>query len=908
MALTVEEQRLEASRTNAADWRLWGPYLSERQWGTVREDYSADGSAWDYFPHDQARSRAYRWGEDGIAGISDSSSRLCFSIALWNGADPILKERLFGLTNSEGNHGEDIKEYAFYLDNTPTHSYMKMVYKYPHSAFPYADLLAENNRRKADPASFEYELLDTGAFAQNRYSDLQVEYAKADVADILIRITVTNRGDQPQRLHLLPTLWFRNTWSWKPGTPKPALTIGNSADPAVEVIQADHPELGTMLLYCDKSEELLFVENETNFERFGWGKNASGFPKDGINDYIVSNRPTVNPAHQGTKSSVHYDLMLQAGETRIVKLRLTHSAPLTPALGADYDSVFAARIQEADDFYARIQADGMSDDLKSVQRQAFAGMLWCKQFYSYVVEEWLNGDPVGPPPPESRKEGRNSRWLHFYAEDVLSMPDKWEYPWFASWDACFHTVVWAMIDPEFAKGQLLLLAREWYMHPEGQVPAYEWSFDDTNPPVHAWAAWRIYNIEQKMYGTADLDFLTEIFERCLLFFTWWLNRKDKEGNNLFQGGFLGLDNIGVFDRDEVPDGTTIYQVDASSWMGLFTLTMGKIGWELESSNSKFDGMGAKFLQHFVYIADALNHVATLPDGMAELWNEDDGFFYDVLRKPDGTFQELKVRSVEGLLPIVAVELITEDWSESMDDRFWARLQWFLGNHPEILNQLTSKSIVPPAPGTPINDVLERSQKGDFLFTLVEKDKLTRILKYLLDESEFLSPHGIRSVSQYHRDHPVTVDIVGTDYTLQYAPAESNTRSFGGNSNWRGPVWFPINFLLIEALQKYDYFYGEDFKVECPTGSGNLMTLWEVSQEISRRLISIFARDANGSRPVYGGTQYFQTDPHWRDYLLFFEYFHGDNGAGLGASHQTGWTGLVAKLIQQTTEYANKPPG
>jgi hypothetical protein len=909
--MTQEEQRLDAVREGKTPWRLWGPYLSDRQWGTVREDYSDGGAAWDYFPHDHARSRAYRWGEDGLLGICDEEARLCFALALWNSNDPILKERLFGLTNSEGDHGEDVKEYYFYLDNTPTHSYMKALYKYPHRTFPYSDLVQENGRRKANPYSFEYELLDTGIFSDNQYTDVLVEYAKNTPTDILIRLSVTNRSTNRKEIHVLPTLWFRNTWSWKNGPPKPRLEKMDSPDPQAAFIEATHESLGKMAFYCQSPKELLFVENETNFHRLYGGQNANPFPKDGINDYVIRGDKTVNPAAKGTKAAAHYQFTLAPGETRVVKLRLSTELKLNPALGDDFDGVFTREIQNADEFYNRVAAPGMSSELKSIQRQAFAGMLWCKQFYHYVVDDWLKGDPAFPPPPASRERGRNFRWHHFYSKDVLSMPDKWEYPWFASWDLCFHTIVLAMIDPDYAKGQLSLLAREWHMHPEGQVPAYEWSFADVNPPVHAWAAWRVYKIEKKMYGRTDVNFLAKIFNRCLLYFTWWVNRKDADGNNLFQGGFLGLDNIGLFDRNQVPAGATIYQADASSWMGLFSLVMIKIAMELAKADEKYKDIAAKFFQHFVYIADSLNHVHSLPSELADLWDDNDGFFHDVLRLPSGSFTPLKVRSLQGVMPIFAVETISlSDIERQEGKELDERLRWFISKHPELIIEVSPCKAgigeIAADEETPVDAVLQESPGGLLLFSLVSKEKLRRLLRYMLDEQELLSPHGIRSVSQYHRDHPVQLQLEGTTYRLDYAPAESVTQSFGGNSNWRGPVWFPINFLLIESLQKYHQYYGNDFKVECPTGSGNLMTLWEVSQELSRRLVSLFTRRPDGTRPVYGGTQMFQQDANWRDCILFFEYFHGDNGAGLGASHQTGWTGLVAKLIQQTTEYANRP--
>ena len=911
--MTIEEQRLEDIREGNVPWRMWGPYLSDRQWGTVREDYSEGGNAWDYFPHDHARSRAYRWGEDGLAGICDEKARLCCALALCDGNDQILKERLFGLTNSEGNHGEDVKEYYFYLDSTPTHSYMKMLYKYPHRAFPYSDLVQENARRKANPSSFEYELLDTGVFSANEYTDVSVEYAKSTPTDILIRISLTNRSAGGKKIHVLPTLWFRNEWSWESGSLKPSLAKKNSPDPQAAFVEAIHQKLGTMALYSELPKELLFVENETNTERLYGAPNLSRFPKDGINDYLIHGHQTINPEHKGTKAAAHYEITLNASETKVIKLRLTTELSLNPALGDSFDAVFTREIQNADDFYSRIAASGMSSELSSIQRKGFSGMLWSKQCYYYVVRDWLEGDPAFPPPPAARKHNRNARWGHLYSKDVLSMPDKWEYPWFASWDSCFHTIVWAMIDPDYAKRQLFLLAREWFMHPEGQVPAYEWSFSDVNPPVHPWAAWRIYNIEKKMFGRMDVDFLAKIFNRCLLYFTWWVNRKDADGNNLFQGGFLGLDNIGLFDRNQVPAGATIYQADASSWMGLFSLTMIKIGLELAAADAKYDDMAAKFFQHFVYIADSLNHVHSLPSEFADLFDDEDGFYYDVIRLGSKSFVPLKVRSLQGVMPMFAVETISESAVEhEAGKEFSEQLKWFINNHPELVIQVSpmrgaAEEIVAGVE-TPVDAMLEASSEGVFLFSLVDKEKLRHLLRYMLDENEFLSPYGVRSVSQFHRDHPVQLQLDGTTYALSYAPAESITQSFGGNSNWRGPIWFPINFLLIESLQKYHRYYGNDFKVECPTGSGTSMTLWEVSQELSRRLVSLFTRRADGTRPVYGGAQIFQQDANWRDCILFFEYFHGDNGAGIGASHQTGWTGLVAKLIQQTTEYANKPPG
>ncbi len=921
---TQERIRLATVHAGRAPWRLWGPYLSERQWGTVREDYSASGAAWDYFPHDHARSRAYRWGEDGLAGISDDKQRLCFALALWNGADPILKERLFGLTNGQGNHGEDVKEYYFYLDNTPTHSYMKVLYKYPQAAFPYSALLDVNRQRKqADPGSSEYELLDTGVFGDSRYFDVLVEYAKRSPTDILIRISITNRGPDQSTLHLLPTLWFRNTWSWGDGPPKPSLRKGASPDPNTAVIDASHPELGDMRLSCDLPEEMLFVENETNARRvFGLrrlpalsqgrhqrpyrrrqhgggespadgdqsrGPDSPPFPKDGINDYIISgNTAVVNPQQMGTKAAAHYRLTIGAGHTQVVRLRLAEAATPQTALPADFDATFAERIQEADEFYRQRAPASVSDDQRAIQRQAFAGMLWNKQFFHYAVETWLEGDPASPPPPKERLRGRNWRWAHFYAKDIISMPDKWEYPWFASWDLCFHTVVLALIDPVFAKQQLYLLTREWYMNPEGQVPAYEWAFDDVNPPVLAWAAWRIYETEKTLYGHADKEFLAKMFQHCLLYFTWWVNRKDADENNLFQGGFLGLDNIGAFDRSErsLPDGTRLYQSDGTSWMAMFALDMLRIALELSGDEKFYVDIAAKFFQHFLYIADAMNHISYLSRGEADFWNEEAGLYYSVLRTPHGRFVPMKAHSFVELMVLYPVATVKLSLLElDTHSPFRERLEWFTQQQPQLMAQATARTL-----GT-----------RSLLLSIVNEARLRRILTRVLDEEEFLGPYGIRSVSKFHARHPFSLTMAGRRYTLDYEPAESTTATFGGNSNWRGPIWFPTNFLLIEALEKFHSHLGDSFTVECPTGSGVQMTLQEVAAEIRRRLISTFERGADGRRPVYGGMEIFQRDPHWRDHILFFEYFHGDNGAGLGASHQTGWTGLVAKLIQQQAE-------
>ncbi|OWY63783.1 glucosidase [cyanobacterium TDX16] len=892
--LTQEEIRLEAALTHEAHWRRWGPYLSDRQWGTVREDYSSYGTAWDYFSHDQARSRAYRWGEDGIAGISDNHQRLCFAIALWNGEDPILKERLFGLTGSEGNHGEDVKEYYFYLDNTPTHSYMKALYKYPHQAFPYTQLVEENRRRnRREP---EFELMDTGVFDEDRYFDVFVEYAKHSAEDILIQIQVINRGAEAKTLHILPTLWFRNTWSWTKDENKPILQKLESGN-GLSAIAAFHSTLGKRYLYCQGETELLFTENETNTARLFNFPNASAYVKDGINDYIVQGRKeAVNPNHIGTKAAAHYLLTIGAGETQTIKLRLSDMSFCPPyqaqlggsPFGIEFDATFSTRQREADEFYQRITPFPLSEDMRNVQRQAFAGMLWSKQYYHYVVEDWLKGDPSAPEPPADRKKARNHEWFHLYSDDILSMPDKWEYPWFAAWDLAFHAIPLATIDPDFAKYQLDVMTREWYMHPNGQIPAYEWAFGDVNPPVHAWATWRVYKIEQKMYGRSDRVFLERVFQKLLLNFTWWVNRKDVEGKNVFQGGFLGLDNIGVFDRSAVlPTGGHIDQSDGTSWMGMYCLNMLTIALELAKMNPVYEDIATKFFEHFLYIADAMNHIG---DMEASLWDEADGFYYDVLHLPNNRQIALKVRSLVGLIPLFAVETIEPETLQQLPG-FKKRVEWFIQNRPDLTQNIACMKS---------EGVGERR-----LLAIVYRDKLRRILQKMLDETEFFGDYGIRAISRYHAEHPYIFDVNDTQFRVDYEPAESSSGLFGGNSNWRGPVWFPVNFLLIESLQKFHHYWGDDFRVECPTGSGQMMTLWEVAAELSQRLMRIFLKNSFGDRPVHGGTQKFQTDPYWQDLILFYEYFHGDNGAGIGASHQTGWTGLVAKLIGQYGEYEGR---
>ncbi|MBE9049194.1 glucosidase [Nostocales cyanobacterium LEGE 11386] len=879
---TQEEIRLEAAVTNKAHWRRWGPYLSDRQWGTVREDYSPNGTAWDYFTHDQARSRAYRWGEDGILGISDNHQRLCFAIALWNGEDAILKERFFGLTGNEGNHGEDVKEYYFYLDSTPTHSYMKALYKYPQTAFPYSQLVAENQRR--DRRETEFELLDTGVFDGDKYFDVFVEYAKNTAEDILIQIKVINRGAEAKTLHLLPTLWFRNTWSWNGDTNKPFLQEVISSN-GFQTIAAFHETLGKRWLYCQQANEILFTENETNIERLFGTPNTSTYVKDGINDYIVKGKKSaVNPGNFGTKASVNYVLTVGAGETQIIKLRLCDVANLVVPFGQEFDVIFSQRQSQADEFYQRITPFNLSEDMRNVQRQAFAGMLWSKQFYHYIVEDWLKGDTQTPTPPLERQKGRNKEWFHLYNEDILSMPDKWEYPWFAAWDLAFHTIPLAMVDPDFAKYQLDVLTREWYMHPNGQIPAYEWKFSDVNPPVHAWATWRIYKIEQKMYGRADRQFLERVFQKLMLNFTWWVNRKDAEGNNVFQGGFLGLDNIGVFDRSAaLPTGGHIDQSDGTSWMGMYCLNMLAISLELAKTNPVYEDIATKFFEHFLYIADAMNKIGEME---ASLWNEADSFYYDVLHLPERQIT-LKVRSIVGLIPLFAIETIEPDTLKILPG-FKKRLEWFIKNRPDLRQNVACMETI--------------GIGARRLLAIVSRDKLRSILQKMLDESEFFSPYGIRALSRFHAENPYNFDVNGSQFRVDYEPAESSSGLFGGNSNWRGPIWFPVNFLLIESLQKFHYYLGDDFQVECPTGSGQMMNLWEVVSELSQRLTKIFLKDSSGKRPVYGGIEKFQNDPHWRDLILFYEYFHGDNGAGIGASHQTGWTGLVAKLIQQFGEY------
>jgi len=875
--MTKEEIRLVECQRREKHWKRWGPYLSERAWGTVREDYSPYGDAWEYLPHDHARSRAYRWNEDGLAGICDRHQLICFALSFWNERDPILKERLFGLTGNEGNHGEDVKEYYFYLDSTPTHSYMKYLYKYPQAAFPYSQLLEENRHRGKDEP--EFELLDTGVFDQDGYFDVFVEYAKADAEDILVRISVTNRGPGTARLHVLPTIWFRNNWG--ADGPRPMLRQVSGA------IQLEHPKLDKRWFYYESSPELLFTENETNFKRLFGVENRASCVKDGINDYIVHGvKEAVSVEPEGTKAAAHYQMAIGSGETASVRLRLSNIdfSGVAEAAFDGFDHLFLIRKIEAAEFYATVIPQELSSDARNVMRQGFAGMLWSKQFYHYVIKDWLDGDPGNPPPPPERLSGRNKEWTHLHNADVISMPDKWEYPWYAAWDLAFHCVSLALVDPDFAKEQLVLLLREWYMHPNGQLPAYEWALGDVNPPVHAWAAWRVYKIDKKRSGKGDRAFLERVFHKLLLNFTWWVNRKDADGMNVFEGGFLGLDNIGVFDRGApLPTGGFIEQSDGTSWMAMYTLNLLAIALELAGEDSAYEDVASKFWEHFIYIAHAMNHRGD--DGIG-LWDETDGFFYDVLKFPDGGKQPMRVRSMVGLIPLFAVETLEADMLERLPG-FKRRLEWFIDNRRDLVKNVACMST--------------RGMGERRLLSIVSPDQLRRVLQTMLNEEEFLSPYGIRALSRFHRDHPYALSVDGMEYRVDYQPAESTTGLFGGNSNWRGPIWFPLNYLLIESLQKFDYYFGDDFRVEFPSGSGNMLTLSAVAAELSRRLTSIFLRDDQARRPVHGGVEQFESDHNWQDLLLFYEYFHGDTGAGLGASHQTGWTGLVTKLLQQSGE-------
>ncbi len=868
--MNTERARLLANVSGPDGWKHWGPYLSERQWGTVREDYSPNGTAWDYFPHDQARSRAYRWGEDGLAGFSDADQLVCLSLALWNGSDPILKERLFGLTNAEGNHGEDVKEHYFYLDATPTHSYLRMLYKYPHRAFPYADLVAENARR--DTHVPEYELLDTGIFADNRYFDVFVEYAQVEPGDILMKVTAVNRGPTAQ-LHLIPQLILRNTWSWEPECIKPQLKAGPNG--AVTLEPAD---LGVSRLYFDGAPELLFTENETNAPRL-WNYGAPGYFKDAFHEHIVNGQPgRVNPARIGTKAGIWHQATIAPGGRRELRLRITrgdHAAPF-----ADFDHLLSQRRAEADEFYAELQKDIQSDDEKVVQRQALAGLVWSKQFYHFEVARWLKGDPGNPTPPAQRLHGRNIDWRNLNNADIISMPDKWEYPWYASWDLAFHCIPFALIDAQFAKHQLVLLTREWYMHPNGQIPAYEWAFSDVNPPVHAWAAWRVYQMDRKQNaGQGDLQFLERVFHKLMLNFTWWVNRKDTSGRNIFQGGFLGLDNIGVFDRSaQLPTGGYINQSDGTSWMAMYALNLMRIALELAEHNHVYEDIASKFFEHFLNIADAMSSMYSNDVG---LWDEQDKFFYDVLNLPDDQRVLMRIRSVVGLIPLFAVETLEPEMLDRLPG-FRRRLEWFLNHRPDLADLVSHWQ----SPG--------RGERR--LLSLLRGHRMKKLLARMLDESEFLSDFGVRAISRVHLEHPFELKVGEVDQTVQYWPAESESRQFGGNSNWRGPIWLPMNFLIIESLQKFHHYYGDDFKVECPTGSGKFHTIEEVANELSQRLSRIFLKDESGERPVLRHQPELQHDPNYQDCIPFYEYFHGDTGRGVGASHQTGWTALIAKLL------------
>jgi len=880
MGKTAEGDRLEVTREQDIAWKKWGPYLSERQWGTVREDYSDDGTAWSYFPHDMARSRAYRWGEDGLAGISDDKQQLCFALALWNGKDPILKERLFGLTNSEGNHGEDVKEYYFYLDSTPTHSYMKYLYKYPQQAYPYDNLVSTNRERTRH--DLEYELIDTGVFDKDEYFDVFVEYAKETPESILIAITVWNRGPKRAELHVLPTIWFRNVWSWSEDVPRPNLRDSSTEENGI-VISASHPELGDRYLYCEGAAELLFTENETNTDRVFGKPNRSPYVKDGINNFIVQgNRRAVNPEKTGTKASVHYQLSVPPGQAETVRLRLSDAAPVkrpqSVSFGNDFDANMQARRREADEFYATVIPSSLNADAANVMRQAIAGMLWSKQYYYFDVDKWLEEHGADPFKANRRRALRNDHWHHMFNSEIISMPDKWEYPWYAAWDLAFHVLALTLVDEDFGKQQLDLLLRGNYLHPSGQLPSYEWNFGDVNPPVHAWSTIFTYRLEKARRGKGDLEWLERMFQKLLLNFTWWVNRKDRNGNNAFEGGFLGLDNIGVFDRSApLPGGGYLEQADGTAWMALFCQNMIEIAAQLADERPTYFHMVKKFIEHFLWIATAMVHCGE----DVGMWDEGDGFFYDVLRLPGRGSQRLKVRSMVGLLPFCAVTVM-EDRATPEAAETKQRLREFLNVRPELR--------------TFIHDPSKRGVANRFMAAILNEDKLRRVLAKMLDENEFLSPYGIRSLSRYHAQHPYVFRSEDREYEVSYMPAESDTGMFGGNSNWRGPIWMPVNGLIIRALLQYYMFYGNDFTVECPTGSGRQMTLYQVAEEIGRRLASIFLKDKDGRRPVYGKTRKFQEDPFWRDQVLFYEYFNADNGAGVGASHQTGWTGAIARVM------------
>jgi hypothetical protein len=876
---TAEHHRLEEARsTGGRKWRRWGTYLPERQWGTVREDYSADGEAWNYLPFDHAALRAYRWGDDGLLGLCDNRGIVCFCVALWNGADPILKERLFGVSGKEGNHGEDVKELYWYLDGTPTCSYARALYKYPQGAFPYEELRARSrSASKADP---EPEILDTAAFADDRYFDVVVEYAKADANDVLVRVTVTNRGPRAAQLVVLPQLWFRNTWSWAPGSARPEMVALESAE-GVAMVEAREAHLGPFWLHAEGPDELLFTENESNAQRLWGSPNSAPHVKDAFHEAIVRGRRDAASDSRGTKVGARFTRSLEPGQSTTVRARLSDRACGARAF-ADHDAVFDQRVAEADEFYDAITPVTLGEDERRVFRQSLAGLLWSKQYYAYDVERWLRGDPGQPAPPRERWAGRNHSWRHLYNSEVLSMPDKWEYPWYAAWDLAFHCIPLALVDPEFAKQQLTLLVREWYMHPNGQLPAYEWQMGDVNPPVHAWAAYRVYQIERRTTGRADRAFLESIFLKLMLNFTWWVNRKDTVGRNVFEGGFLGLDNIGVFDRSKpLPGGGTLEQADATSWMGMYCLNMLDIALELARESPSYQDVANKFFEHFLLIARATNHIAGED---VRLWDEQDGFYYDVMRRPSGESFPVRVRSMVGLTPLFAVATLEP---ESVDrfGAFWRRARWFLQNRPELGEHC------------PMMEVPGQGQRR--LLALVEREKLGRLLSRMLSEAEFLSPYGVRSLSRAHAQNPYELVIEGVTHRVEYEPAESRTGLFGGNSNWRGPIWMPVNYLVIESLQRLHHYYGSSLKVECPTGSGRMMTLSEVASELSRRLIALFTVAPDGRRPGHGSRELVQRDPHFKDHLSFYEYFNGDTGEGLGARTQTGWTALVAKLLEQS---------
>ncbi|MEM9444586.1 MAG: glucosidase [Verrucomicrobiota bacterium] len=871
-ASNPEKSRLKESSKNLKAWKKWGPYLSERQWGTVREDYSPDGEAWDYFPHEHARSRAYRWGEDGIAGISDDWQYLCLSLAVWNSKDPFLKERLFGLSNGEGNHGEDVKEYYYYLDATPTHSYLKMLYKYPQGTFPYDKLVQQNRKRGFEEK--EYELIDTGVLKENRYFDIEVEYAKADAEDILMRVTAINRGPEAAEIYLIPQLWFRNIWSWNDKFKKPSMRKISGHHAEVE-----HSELGIYYFYAPDDLAFIFTENETNSSKL-FDQNTEGPFKDAFHEYLANrNHQAISPEKKGTKLAAFKQILVEAGKKAITCVRLSKKNLASPF--QDFEHIFLTRINESNQFYQELQNGITDQDARHVQRQAYAGMIWTKQFYHYDIREWLKGDTNFPPPPEQRKDSRNNEWFHLNNADIISMPDKWEYPWYAAWDLAFHCLPLAYLDADFAKQQLVLMTREWYMHPNGQLPAYEWNFSDVNPPVHAWATWRVYQIDRKLNGKADHAFLESVFHKLMLNFTWWVNRKDAEGRNVFQGGFLGLDNIGVFDRSKaLPTGGYLDQADGTSWMAMFSLNMMKIALELARTNEVYEDIATKFFEHYLYIAEAMTKIGE--EGVG-LWDEEDSFYYDVLNLPGGQPVPLKVRSMVGLIPLFAVETLEPELLKETP-HFAKRMEWFL-NYRKDLAQLVSHWEVEGA-----------GQRR--LLSLLRGHRMKCLLRRMLDESEFLSPYGIRGLSRYYKNNPYCFSLHGNCLDVTYSPAESTNGMFGGNSNWRGPVWFPVNYLIIESLQKFHHYYGNDFKIEYPTGSGNFVTILQVANELSSRLINLFLKDERGNRPIYGHHKGIQSDPHFKDHILFYEYFHGDNGRGIGASHQTGWTGLVAKLIQQ----------